>query len=844
MHRFLQIFLVVNLLWMVFIHPVEAQESTIRISGSVVDKEDQTPLEFASVYVPETSYFTETDRSGKFNLIVPLTDKLVIRCNRLGFEMIEFKFNRKELMANPVIQIAMQKKVNTAIEVTGLKENKDAGVVEKASSFDKLPTVSGNIESVLPSIALGVRSSAGGELSSQYSVRGGSYDENLVFVNDFEIFRPQLIRNGQQEGLTFPNSDLIKELKFSSGGFEAKYGDKQSSVLDIKYKIPDSLRASFVAGALGASAHLEGSLATGSDKSKKFRYLVGARYKTTKYLLNSLDVQGEYQPDFLDIQSYLSYDLSRNLKLAFIGNINKSVFKLIPESSVTATGSVFMLLNLNTYFEGAEKDIFEQNMAGISLTFIPENKKNPYFIKFLSSVYSGYEAEQFDILGYYRLVEIEAGNTDKQGKEVKLWGEGTQHLYTRNYLNSLVYHNEIRGGFDYGNKTSSLSHFMQWGLSYRKELINDKINEWERIDSAGFSLPYNESELNLNYVYKSKNDFTNVKTAAWIQDEIQFFHNDNAAIKLIPGVRVQHSQLNGEWIINPRMKLEWIPLHNKKNVHYWLSGGLYHQPPFYREMRTPDGSLNFDLKSQKSFHLVLGLQKDFKMSKISPSKFRWISEIYYKNLWDMVSYELDNVRIRYSGYNDSKGYAIGWDNRINGEFVPGVESWVNLSFLRTREQLNGVQHKEREIGNPDGINVKDVPRPTDQLFALGIFFQDYLPKNDNFKMHVNITIASGLPYGLKGDNIVYRNDKNFKPYHRVDIGFSFLMWDEKKMKKKNPFHFLRFTRQTWLSLEVFNMLEVKNEASISWIKSLYNYEFAIPNYLSSRRLNLKLRMDF
>lgn len=822
---------------------VKAQE-TILLNGTVLDQDDNTPIQFVSIYVPETSFFAETDAEGKFSLRIFLKETIIIKCNRLGYEIKEFQFTGKELGSNPVLNIRLQKKISKEIQITDLKQDKESGVKEKASSFEMLPIVSGNIESVLPSIALGVRSSAGGELSSQYSVRGGSYDENLVFVNDFEIFRPQLIRNGQQEGLSFPNADLIKELKFSSGGFEARYGDKQSSVLDIKYKIPDSLRASIALSALGASAHLEGSWSPNKNKPEKLRYLFGARYKTTKYLLGSLDVQGEYQPNFLDVQSHLSYDLSRSLKLAFIGNVNSSVFQLIPESSVTAKGSAFMVLNLNTYFEGAEKDVFEQNMAGISLTYIPQNKKYPYFIKYLSSVYQGYEAEQFDILGYYRLVEVEAGNTDQEGKEVKLWGEGTQHLYTRNFLNSLVHHHELRGGIDFGNSDSRASHFLQWGLSFRQELLDDKINEWERLDSAGFSLPYREDDLLLNYAYKSKNDFHNEKVSSWIQDELQWFVADKYVFKLTPGIRMQYSKLNGEFIFNPRLKLEWIPLRDKHNTHAWISGGLYHQPPFYREMRLPDGTLNFDLLSQKSFHIVAGIQKDFKMKKVSPSTFRWISEIYYKDLWDVVSYELDNVRIRYSGFNDATGYAIGWDNRINGEFVPGVESWINLSFLRTREKLNGVQHKERDPGNPEGTDVNDVPRPTDQLFALGLFFQDYLPRNDNFKMHVNITIASGLPYGLKGNNIVYRNDSEFKAYHRVDIGFSYLMWDVNKKRKKNLFQFLKFTRQSWLSLEVYNLLEVKNEASISWIKSLYNYQFAIPNYLSSRRINLKLRMEF
>jgi hypothetical protein len=814
-----------------FCHTISSQQ-TILLKGKV-----------AHVYIPETRYFTITDSLGYFELNLPQKDLVVLKCSRLGFETKSIKYNTGDFRNDKFLEIKLNRIINKEIEIKDNRQFNTSGVRENISSFEMLPTVSGNLENVLPSIALGVRASAGGELSSQYSVRGGSYDENLVFVNDFEIFRPQLIRNGQQEGLSFPNADLIKELKFFSGGFDARYGDKLSSVLDIRYKIADSMRASIVLSPLGLSTHLEGSIKSSESSIPKFRYLAGVRYKSTKYILGSLDVQGEYQPNFLDFQTYLTYDLRKDLKLAFIGNINSSNFSLVPESSVTAKGSVFQLLRLNTYFEGAERDVFEQNMAGLSLTFLPQNTRHPYFMKFMSSIYQGYEAEQFDILGYYRLVEIEAGNTDEEGKEVKLWGEGTQHTYTRNFLNSRVYNQEIKAGIDVVN-SQGFSHFLQGGLGFRQEFLDDRINEWERLDSAGFSLPYREDDLILNYVYKSKNKVRNQKAFAWIQDEIKWIISDRSAFKLIPGIRIHYSDLNKEIIYNPRLKAEWIPLDNTHNIHVWLSGGLYHQPPYYREMRTPEGNLNFDLRAQKSMHIVAGIQRDFYMKKISPSRFRWISELYYKDLWDVVSYELENVKIRYSGYNDATAYAIGWDNRINGEFVPGVESWVNLSFLRTRERLDGIQHKLREANNPEGSNVRDVPRPTDQFFALGIFFQDYLPKNDNFKMHIHINIASGLPYGLKGNNLVYRNDQNFKAYHRVDIGFSYSMWNEHKKREKNPFQFLKFTRQAWLSLEVLNLLEVKNEASISWIKSLYNYQFAIPNYLSSRRINVKLRMDF
>lgn len=839
-HLPLEKFLLVFIVAVISLFQTDAQTQTILVNGIVLDEESGTPIEQVIIYIPERSFYSESKLDGHFSIQLPDQAEWNLKFNRLGYQTKELVLKKSDVYADFILKLSLKKSISKEIEIVDKKDTEGATVREQVESFQLLPSVNSNLESILPVIGLGVRSSAGGELSSQYSVRGGSYDENLVFVNDFEVFRPQLIRNGQQEGLSFPNPDLIKDLKFSSGGFESRYGDKMSSVLDIRYKTPDRFRSSLVLSPLGASAHLEGSKLFSKDAVKKFSYLLGVRYKTTKYLLSSLDVEGEYQPNFLDIQSFLSYSFNKNWKLSWIANFNKSVYKLIPESSSVAKGSFFQVINLNTVFEGAEEDVFEQNMSGLSLNYFSDNKRNPYFFKLISSIHQGYEAEQFDILGYYRLVEVEAGNTDEKGKEVKLWGEGTQHLYNRDFLNTLIWNQEARAGIEFN--FHSIQHFVQAGIFWKNEHIEDKINEWERLDSAGYSLPYDESRLVLNYVYKTQNNFTNNKMGFWLQDDMSWLIASKQLLKITPGLRFHHSDLNRESFINPRLKLEWIPVQNDNRMHVWLAGGWYYQPPFYREMRLVDGNLNFNQQAQKSNQLLLGIQRDFRMPKISPSQFRWISEIYYKNMWDLVSYDLENVRIRYSGLNDSKAYAIGWDNRIYGEFVPGAESWVNISFLRTRERLNGIQHKERDIENPSGNAIKDVPRPTDQLFALGMYFQDYLPKNDRFKMHLNINVAGGLPYGLKGDNLIFRNDKRLKAYHRVDIGFSFLMWDQNTPNR--GFRFMNFTRQTWLSLEVFNLLKVKNEASVSWIKSLYNYQFAIPNYLSSRRINLKLRMDF
>ncbi|MEP7196547.1 MAG: TonB-dependent receptor [Saprospiraceae bacterium] len=823
---------------------ISAQEFT-KVFGKIKDERTGEGIEFVNVYIPETKYYTETNNIGDFQIQVPSQKSLLLKISRLGYETKSITLKDLKGKKEQTVDISLKALLVEEVVITGNSNNADNLVHEQIKEFQLLPTASGNIESILPSIALGLRSSAGGELSSQYSVRGGSYDENLMYINDFEIFRPQLIRNGQQEGLSFPNPNLIRDLSFSSGGFEAKYGDKQSSVLDIKYKVPEAKKYSLEASFLGASAHLEGSLKLNKHKSNQLRYLFGLRYKSNQYLLNSQDIEGEYVPRFVDAQSYLSYDLSKNLQVTWLGNINTSKFSLIPQSSAQARGSLlFGILSLNSYYEGRELDYFNTAMTGLSFLYFPKESKNKFFIKLQSSVQGGNEAEQFDISGYYRLVELEINNKDEEGKEVKLWGEGIQHRYGRNYLQSTIQQYELRTGMEFGSSQTALSHLVQAGVAIRKENFRDQINEWERIDSAGYSVPYrNGDSIVFNEVIKSKNILSNEKFILWFQDAIALNKIENWNINLVPGIRFNYNNLNNEFIVNPRLKLEAIPKNSESNLRTWLAIGLYHQPPLYRELRTPAGVINPDVEAQKSFHIIAGTKKDFNWKKLSASKFRWISEIYYKRSWDQISYDLENVRIRYSGQNDSKAYAIGWDNRINAEFVPGAESWVNFSILRTRENLDGIQHLIDRKSDGSGTSVADVPRPTDQLLALSMFFQDYLPNNENFKTHVQATIASGFPYGVEGDNLVYRNEYRFKPYHRVDIGFSYKLWDESRQKSSSN-RFLKLTRNAWISAEVFNLLQVKNAASVRWIKSIYNYEFAIPYYLSSRRINLRLRLEF
>ncbi len=825
-------------------------QETAMVVGTITDASNGQPVELVTVYIKGGKTAVTTDERGYFAIQVPANQRLAI-----GFRRVAYKESSADVLPLPAgARFALDAAIaptESNLEVV-IRERRldDAGMVREKNmeALKLLPSATGNLESVLPHIALGTNVGTGGELSSQYQVRGGNYDENLVYVNDFEIYRPQLIRAGQQEGLTFPNIDLVRDLSFSSGGFQSKYGDKLSSVLDIKYKRPDSLRASASASFLGATAHLEGSVKSKKDSYRAFRYLAGARYKTTRLLLGSLDVTGEYVPDFTDLQAYMTYDLNRDWQVGVIGNYNRSRYRFVPESLVRAFGLVDYALQLRTAFEGQEVDDFTQAMGGVSLTFLPDRDHNPLYHKLLASAWRSQENERFDILGYYILGELEENlGSDQFGEITNILGTGTQQTWIRNYLTVDVRNLEYRGGIelqhDLHEASLTRSHFLQWSVKWQNEQVNDKINEWERLDSALYSLPFDTNFLFVRRVLKTRNQLQSDRFSGFFQDTWTWRKEGVREFQIIGGIRGQYWTLNRDWFVTPRMQFIYKPLNTKRDVSYRLSGGLYYQPAFYREMRAGDGSVNTDLSAQKSAHIVAGFTYDFLWGTHRPVKMRLITEAYYKSMWDLVSYDLDNVRIRYSGLNDSRGYATGLDIRLNGEFVPGAESWINLSLLRTRESIDGVQHKVRKLGDKTGHDVKDVPRPTDRLITMSMFFQDYLRKNQNIRMHLNFTVGTSLPFGIPDNNIIYRNPYRFTPYHRVDIGFGFLLWKQ-EWRNRRPNHILRFTRNTWASFEVFNLLKVANEASNTWIKAITNVQYAIPNYLTGRRINLRLKMDF
>lgn len=831
----------------IFTQGQTSQNATI--TGKITDAVTNAPVELVTVYIRDTNLVAESSSNGRYSLEIPSNQELILVFSRIGYKETQTRLRPMPSGSRRQIDVALAP-ADSDLEVI-VRESKieEGGMIkEEVESLKLLPTASGNLESILPHIALGTSSGVGGELSSQYTVRGGNYDENLVYVNDFEIYRPQLIRTAQQEGLSFPNIDLIRDLTFSSGGFEARYGDKLSSVLDIKYKRPDSLRGSFSISMLGATAHLEGSARVANNDYQKFRYLIGARYKNNRYLLGTLDNKGEYNPNHSDIQAYLTYDLSRDWQLGFLGNYNRSQYRFAPTERSTALGLINFALQLFTVSEGEELNDLTTAMGGLSLTYIPSGVKNPFYLKFMASAQGSDENESTDIIGNYSLRQIESGlGSNDFGDVLAELGTGTQHEFIRNRLDTRITNLEHRGGWEIprndpsGNITSS--HFLQWSVKYQQEDIEDNIKEWERLDSAGYSLPFSDTEVLLFDVLKTQNSISSNRYSAFLQNTFTYRKEDAAEWRISAGLRASYWDLNEELLISPRAEIMLKPLASRADISFRLAGGLYYQPPFYRELRRFDGTINTDLKAQKSAHIVGGLTWDFYIGKSNPKKFRLITEAYYKQLWDLVYYDFENVRIRYSGENNATGYITGLDLRLNGEFVPGAESWINLSILRAREKLEGVTHLRREVGQEEAQEVSDVPRPTDRAMNLSIFFQDYLPKNENFKMHLNLSIGTGLPFGLRDNNEIFRNTYRLSAYHRVDIGFSLALWDQSR-RAQRPSHFLSFTRSTWLSLEVFNLMQVQNQADNTWIKTVFSQQYAIPNYLTSRRINLRMRMEF
>ena len=818
-------------------------QTTALLSGKVRDT-NGTPIEFANVFVRSLGVGTTTDSKGNYSIELNPGEDLLIEASFTTYEAASMKITLK------AGQIKIQNFTLQPRELQGvtIRDERNRGTTLQPvpiKNIKMLPSVQQGIESILTS-QLGVK--VNNELSSNYSVRGGSFAENLVYVNDIEVYRPLLARSGEQEGLSFPNPDMVGSIYFSAGGFDARYGDKMSSVLDIQYKRPRSFGGSFSASLLGGSLSLENA-----SKNGRFTQITGVRYLTNQYLLGSLDTQGDYQPNFVDVQTYLTYDITDTWEIGFLGNYSNNQFKFVPGTRETQFGSINEALRFTVFFEGQEVTSFETFFGAVTT----ENRPNQNTrLKFTASAFRTFENETFDILGEYFLDELERDlGADEFGNVVRNRGVGAYLEHGRNRIDATVLSLQHRGFKTIDNK------YLQWGLTWNGEEVNDRLSEWTYIDSAGFSVPIAPGNaIQLQDVIKASNKITSNRVMAYAQNRWDWQNDREDIFSATIGIRGNYWDYNNQLVISPRGTVSWKPRIIKQindsttrrtDVVYRFSTGYYYQPPFYRELRDIAGNLNPEIRAQRAIHFVLGADVNFQMWE---RPFKFITEAYYKALSDLVPYEIDNVRLRYYGNNDSKGYATGLDMKINGEFIPGIESWATLSFLNTREDLLNDQYTE--YYNSDGDVISPgfssnttavdsaiffpgyIPRPTDQLIYFGLFFQDEMPSIPSFKVHLSVLFGSGLPFGPP-DFERYKDVERFRAYRRVDIGFS------KDLMPNRPDKglFKNFNTAV-LSLEVWNLLDINNTISYTWIRESGGRQYGVPNFLTSRRLNLKLAVSF
>jgi hypothetical protein len=809
---------------------VVAQKKAAWVAGRVVGENEQ-PLDNVSVMVLGRLKGAITSDSGTFRLKVPADKAFAIVFSYTGYKTEQRNFllneNEEEFV---VVRLERGTREMEPVVITDQRQRREAGlVVINPKNAINIPSPTGGIESLIK-----VFVGSNNELTSQYSVRGGNYDENLIYVNDFEVFRPYLVRSGQQEGLSFINPELARNVSFYNGGFQAKYGDKMSSVLDIQYKKPRQFGGSAYIGLLEQGLHLEGI-----TKNNKFSYLVGVRNRSNRNLLKSQETQGNYVPSSSDLQALLTWQINAKNTLELLGNISQTKFTLIPEYS-QLTSSVFSPyfsanLGLDIYFSGREEDRYRTNMVGLSLTQQP--KKN-LRLKWMLSRFENDEREGIDITGAYIFGEREF---DKSKSDFGLinnpLGAGLYQNYARNKLNIQVWNASHKGMLDKGK------HYMQWGQSVERQTVSDKLHEWEYQDSAGYSLPYTPGNLTLNKVLNSKADLTITRLTGYFQDNIIL--HDSMGVMLQAGARYNYNTLNNELLISPRVGFSWKPAHWKRDIIFRGAAGIYNQPPFYRELRRYDGTVNKDLKAQKSWQLSGGFDYNFRSGN---RPFRLTTEAYYKNMWDVVPYDIDNVRLRYFGENSAKAYAAGFETRLFGELVKDAESWISLGFMRTRENLKGDTYYDYTIDSAGTIKDSSLKeagwlrRPSDRLVTFGMFLQDYLSTNKNLKVYLNFLYGSNLPYNIP-NSVKYRNALIIDPYIRIDIGFSALLLDSEKSNRRSHSPFRNF-ENIWATFEVFNLIDRDNTISYLLIKDFSNTVFAMPNRLTPRLLNLKLIARF
>ncbi|MBK8952597.1 MAG: TonB-dependent receptor [Chitinophagaceae bacterium] len=816
---------------------VIAQKKAAFISGKVVD-ENENPLTKVSVVILGQSQGITTSDSGYFKLKVEAEKAFALIFSYTGrkTEKINFLLNEGE-EERVTVRLEKGEKTLQEVVVTDQRDRRETGLIRpNPKTIINLPAVVSGVESLIK-IFVG----SNNELTSQYSVRGGSYDENLIYVNDFEVFRPYLVKSGQQEGLSFINPEMIRNINFYNGGFQSKYGDKMSSVLDIQYKKPKRFGGSAYVGILEQGLQFEGT-----SRNSKFTYLLGVRNRTNRNLLSRQETRGNYVPSSADFQALLTYQLSSKWSAELLSNFSQTKFTLIPQESQLTT-SVFSpifstTIGLDIFFEGREKDQYQTNMIGFSL-INQVNKK--LRIKWMASRFANKEKENVDITGAYLFGERDFDKSNPTyGLIVNPLGAGVYQNWARNELNIENLNISHKGNYDLGK------HAFQWGAGYDKTKIADNLNEWEFQDSAGYALPFQPDMLRLNKVLKSTADLDINKFSGYLQDNILLGKDSSHSATLTAGVRLNYNSLNQEFIISPRIGASWKP-NWKRDIVFRAAAGAYHQPAFYRELRRNNGTINTDLKSQKSWQGVLGF--DYNFIGIGGRPMRWTTEMYYKSMKDVVPYDIDNVRIRYFGENTAKAYAAGIEMRLHGELVEDAESWISVGIMKTAEDIRGdhyfryknaagefisAQTADQLVTDSVRTEVGWLRRPTDRRITFGMYFSDYLSNNKNFKAYLNLLYGSNMPYNIP-NAVRYRNAAVIDPYIRADIGFSALLMDDDKSKRRSHSPFRNFD-SIWASLEVFNIIDRANTISYLFIKDFSNTVYLMPNRLTPRLLNFKI----
>jgi len=786
-----------------------SQTSTIT---GYITTEEELPAEFVNLAVAGTTTGTTTDRNGFFSLEIPADKEVLIMISYVGYEKDSISIILPEGKTQQV-----RKQLRPSTTQLSTIEVKDEQL--RTSTFNRIdpktinniPTINASVEDIIKTMP-GV--SSRDELSSQYSVRGGNYDENLVFVNDIEIYRPFLIRSGQQEGMSFLNPDLVSGILFSAGGFDAKYGDKMSSVLDIRYRKPQSFAGSFDLNLMGVSAHVEGTLA-----KKRLSYLLGVRYKTNSYFLKGLDTKGNYKPRYFDIQGMLYYDVSDKVELSFLGYYSANRFKLIPETRETTFGTIEESYKIRIYFDGNEVDRYQNWLSGVTLTYRPNDNLK---LRFIASAYQTNEEETYDISGEYWIGKLETySQSSEYGEVTEIMGIGAYIDHARNYLFGTVASFDHRGSLEKGINQ------INWGVRYQYAYFENSMNEWEVQDSAGYVLPRPPDSIGypfpphdpfiMDNVIKTNQDLSTSLVSFFGQDTWTFKLRQTD-IALTAGIRGIWYGYNNRFNLDPRVNLSFKP-HWKTETVFRVSAGYYSQPPTFREMTDLEGNIVSGLKSQTSIQVLAGSDLYFTAWN---RPFKFVAEAYYKYIRNLIPYEIDNLNIRYYGTNDAHGYATGIDFRINGEFVKGAESWASISLMKTEEYFEGAW----------------IPRPTDQRINLSIFFQDYIPKFPTWKVAITLFYGTGLPVGPP-DSPRSEQTLRMPAYKRVDLGISKqLIGDQTRIK--HPKNVFNAFSSMWISLDIFNLLQLSNTISYLWVTDINNRQYAIPNYLTPRTFNLKL----